>query len=818
MPHTLRTLTRSPGFTLAALLSLALGIGANTAIFTVVNALFLNPIPVADPSRILELYTVDHATQTTATNLVRTGISLPNTIDIAAQNGAFTGVAAYAQAGATLTGFGPPTQQNVFAVTPAYFDVLGVHPAAGRAFDTNQPFEGTPRPETVLSHSVAQRLFGSDVAAVGRTVNLNAIAYTVIGVAPAAFRGTLSVGPADPIWLPLAMHQQIYTGPIERLWNERRFRFLSVIARLRPGIEERQADANLRALATRLEAAFPKDNRGRTFETALLAEAALGFIGPRDQTVGAAIALSIAVGFVLLIACANLANLSLARAARRAREMGVRVALGASRTRLIGQLLSEAAILSAAGGVLGIALGWAGAKLLWASRPGFLTNAAVDLDLDWRVCLFTAGLSVLSCLLFGLMPVFRASVPDLSRLLNTSGRGNVQGGGRSLLRAALVVGEIAMALVALIGAGLFLRGIQRAQSIDPGFETKRLLVAGLNLAPLHISPERGRDLIREIVAKTGAIPGVASVAVAPTGPMQGGGLILTALHEGETVDSRAGLLMAFMPVSPSFFDTMRIPIVEGRALDDFDRAGATPVIVVSAATAHRMWPGQPAIGKRIRFATSPELWQVVGIAKDVAIANIGEQPQMASYVPFDQVYQPFVVLHVRTTGPPDLMIAPVQATIRRINSELSLVNPGSVQKVLSQALWAPRMAATLFGIFGLLGMTLAVIGVYGVMAYTVLQRTSEIGIRMAVGASPSRVVGMMMGESARLAFAGIAIGICGALALTRTIEGLLFQVSATDPATYLTVAALLAATALIAGAIPAWKASGIDPVKALRAE
>jgi predicted permease len=292
----------------------------------------------------------------------------------------------------------------------------------------------------------------------------------------------------------------------------------------------------------------------------------------------------------------------------------------------------------------------------------------------------------------------------------------------------------------------------------------------------------------------------------------------TGFHEGDPVDSRLGVLMFTMPVSPAYFDTLRIRVIEGRALNDFDRAASAPVLVVSEATARRMWPGQRVLGKRLRFATSPGLWEVVGVVKDVNISNIGEQPQMAAYLPFEQMYQPFVVLHVRTAGPPQLMIAPVQAALQQLNSELALINPGSVQTVMSQALWAPRMAATLFGIFGVLGMTLAVIGVYGVMAYTVLQRTSEIGIRMAVGASPSRVVSMLLKESASLAFAGIAIGICGALALNRTIEGLLFQVSATDPATYLTVAALLAATALIAGAVPAWRASRIDPVKALRVE
>jgi predicted permease len=816
--YALRTLLRSPGFSAAALLSLGLGIGANTAIFTLTNAVFLNPLPVRDPARILELYTVDHATQTTAANLVRTGISLPNIADIARQNEAFTGVAAYVQAGVTLTGFGRPSQENAFVVSPDYFAVLGVPITAGRTFDPAEDMAGAPRPEAVVSHDFARRVFGSDAAAVGRTIDLNSIAYTVLGVAPPNFRGTLSVGPNEPVWLPIAMHSQIFSGPAERLFNERRFRLLNVFARLKPGVGERPADADLRTVAANLEAAFPKDNRGRTFETSTLAEAAFGFAGPRNQTVGATLALSVAVGFVLLIACANLANLSLARAARRGREMGIRVALGAGRVRLIRQLVSEAAILSAAGGILGICIGWAGAKMLWAARPGFMQNAWVDLNLDPRICLFTAGLSILSCLLFGIAPVLRASAPDLSKLLNTAGRGNVQGGGRSRLRALLVVGEIALALVALVGAGLFIRSMRRAQSIDLGFESNNLLLAGVNLGALQMKPDQGREFMRALVEKVKAVPGVASAAVSGAVPLQGGGLLLTAFREGDPVDSRQGILMLTQPASPAYLDTMRIPLVEGRALTGFDRVGTKRVLVLSQATAHRMWPGQRAIGKRLHFATGTDLYEVVGIARDATVFNIGEQPQMVAYMPFDQAYQPAAVLLVRTAGDPASMIAPVAGAVQSLNPELALINPGSVHKLIAQALWAPRMAAVLFGIFGILGLALAVIGVYGVMAYTVVQRTSEIGIRMAVGARPGNVIGMMLGQSMKLALAGIVLGACGALAITGPVRTLLFDVSPADPATFLAVAGILAGTALIAGGIPAWRASRIDPVRALRQE
>jgi predicted permease len=816
--YSLRTLLRSPGYTSAALFSLGLGIGANTAIFTITNAVFLHSLPVADPERVLELYTVDHATRSSIANLGRSGISLPNVRDIHNQNEVFNSVAAFGQAGVTLTGFGKPSQLPAFAVTANYFDVLGIRPAAGRTFDpTNADLSGAAKPETVLSYGLAQRLFGSPQAAVGRAVSLNSVSWTVIGVAPPEFNGTFTVAPPEPLWLPLSMHAQYFSGPVERLLNERRFRFLNTFGRLKPGVTPQQALANLQTIAGRLETAYPKDNRGRSLEESSLAEAAVGIGNSPGQTLTATVSLTVAVGFVLLIACANLANLSLARAARRSREMGIRVALGAPRSRLVGQLLGEAAVLSFAGGILGIAIGWLGAQLLWASRPGFLTQSFIDLHPDTRVCLFTASLSALSCMLFGLAPVLRASVPDVSRLLNTGGRGNVQGGSRSRTRKLLVVGEIALALIALVGAGLFLRSMRSAQNTSLGFETNNLIVARFNLSALQMSPERGREFIRSIVAKVRTVPGVVSVSVADSAPL-GVGLVLTAFHEGDPLDSRLGFLTPTPPVSPDYFQTIGVPLVEGRFFNEFDRVGATRVGIVSQAFARRMWPGQRAIGKRIYFATAPDLVEVVGVVKDHTILNIGETPQGVAWLPFDQAYQPVAVLHVRTAGPPESSIAAVLAAAQTLNSELALQNPGTVKQVIGQALWAPRMAAALFGILGLLGMTLAVIGVYGVMAYMVVQRTSEIGIRMAVGARPLAVIGMVLGQSMQLAAAGIAIGIAGALLLTRMVGNLLYDVSPNDPGTFATVATLLAVTALLAGGIPAWRASRIDPVRALRQE
>ena len=369
-------------------------------------------------------------------------------------------------------------------------------------------------------------MFGGDPSAIGRTIDLNAVSYLVIGVAPAGFKGTLTVGPPEVVWLPLSMHTQAFAGPLEQFFNERRWRFLSAFGRLKPGVDERQTQASLTTIAARLEAAYPtKDNRGRTVETSTLSEAALGFL-PRQQTTAAAIALSAAVGFVLLIACANIANLSLARATKRGREMDIRVALGAPRGRLIRQLLTEAELLSLGGGALGIGIGAVGANLLWAFRPSFLEQNDVALQMDWRVFAFTLGVSLVTGILFGIIPVFRASVPDVARMLNSVGRGNVQGGGHNRFRSLLVVGEMALALVALTGAGLFIRSLQHAQRIDLGFETRDLCIVSFDLGSQQVTADRGRQFVRSVLEKVSAVPGVASASIEGNPPL-GGGILQT---------------------------------------------------------------------------------------------------------------------------------------------------------------------------------------------------------------------------------------------------------------------------------------------------
>src|SRR5579871_603470 len=812
-----RTLARSPGFTLVAILSLALGIGANTAIFTLTTAVFLNPLPVQDPSHVIEVFTVDHATTTTLSNLQRTPMSFLNYKDFRDQNNVFNGLAAFTFAGVTLTGHGDPKPENALLVSANYFDVLGVKPAIGRTFFPDEDRSDGGNTVCVLSHSLWARLFGADPSAIGKTVELSSIPYTVIGVMAPEFKGTQTIGSPDVAWLPMSMHAQALPGQLEALFNERRMRMISVFGRLKPGVGEAQAASNLQAIAANLEREYPRANRGRSVELSSLAEAALGFL-PRDQMVTAGIALSSVVALVLLIACVNLANLQLARAARRSREMAVRTAVGAERSRLVRQLLTESLIVSLAGGLAGLALGWAGSQLLWSFRPAGLSQNSLPVTLDWRVFLFTAGVTVLTGILFGLAPAIRSSMSNLSEVLKTGGRGAADASASNRLRSVLVIGEVSLALISLTGAGLLIRSMDAVQKINPGFETHNLFVFNFDIGPQHLSPEKGLEFLRATLDRAKSVPGVHSAALANSRPLTGG-ILATVLAEGQESDpNQRGTLTETVSVTPGYFDTMRIPLIAGRGLNEFDRQGSKHVAVITEAMARHFWPGQSAIGKRFHYAVDNDYREVVGVCANSVTVQIGEQPQPVIYMPIDQSYSSAVTLHVRTDANPDGVMPAVLKQVQAMNSNMALINPNTVQDLISLGLWAPRVAAALFGIFGLLGMVLASIGIYGVMAYMVTQRTNEIGLRMALGARPGDVLRLVVGQGMRLVGVGIALGIVCGLAVTRLMGNLLFNVATYDPLTFGAVSLLVATVAFIAGFLPAQRAARIDPLVALRQE
>jgi putative ABC transport system permease protein len=603
---------------------------------------------------------------------------------------------------------------------------------------------------------------------------------------------------------------------VEALFNNRRMRLIGAFGRLAPGVGNSQALAATKTIAARLEAEYPRDNKGRSVEMSTLSEAALGFL-PRDQLVTAGLALSAIVGLVLLIACVNLANLLMARSAKRAREMGIRTALGADRGRLVRQLLTENLLLSLAGGALGLLIGWLGSQLLWSFRPSFLAPNSIALHLDTRVYLFTVVVTATTALLFGLIPALRAAAPDLSVLLKAGGRGGTEAWVKSGLRSALVISEIALALVALAGAGLFIRSMQNAQRIDPGFESKNLFTLTFDLSARNYSVERAHQFYRTVLERTLSTPGVKAAALASNAPF-GGGLLATTFREGQESNPERGLLATINSVSPEYFDTLRIPLRSGRLLSEFDGAKSAHVAVISEAMARHFWPGESALRKRFKFVTDTEYCEVVGVVRDAVVAALGEEPQPVAYLPLDQQVIAAVTLHVRTSSAPAALLPRVMASLQPLDQDLALTNAITIQDAMAQGLWAPRMGAALFGLFGLLGMTLASVGIYGVMAYLVTQRTNEIGIRMALGARPADVLGLVIGQSMRLVGAGIVLGLLGTLALTRLMSGLLFGVSPNDPVTFAAVSAVLASVSFLAGWLPASRASKIDPLVALRQE
>jgi predicted permease len=812
-----RTLRRSPGFALVAVMSLALGIGANTAIFTLTNAVFLNPIPVQDAGRVIECFTVDHATATTSANFTRTPMSWPNFQDFRNQNTVFSGMAAFVPFGATLTGHGEPRPETVMLASANYFDLLGVKPALGRTFAPDEDQQEGGNPVAVLSYGMWTRLFGADPSALGKTIELNSVSYSVIGVMPQGFKGTLTVFPSDVAWIPLSMHSRILPGQIEALFGVRRMRLLSAFGRLKPGATMAQAGANMATIAAGLERAFPDANRGRTIEVSSLTEAALGFL-PRDVLVTAGIALTSVVGLVLLIACANLANLQLARVTRRSRELCVRTALGAERGRLTRQLLTESLLISVTGGAAGLVLGTLGSGVLWSFRPAFLQQNSIELKTDWRVFAFTAGITILTGLLFGILPAFRVSMSNLSEVLKSGGRGGVEAYGRNRLRSVLVIAEVSLSIVALAAAGLLIRSMDRVQKVNPGFETRNLFVVNFDIGGQRFTPEHGREFLRSVLERARGVPGVRSAALATNRPLAGG-LMGTILAEGQDADpNQRGTLTLMNTVSPEYFDTMGIPVVAGRAFTPFDRAGSARVAIVNQAMARNFWPGQDAIGKRFRVTVQNFPWQVIGVCADAVTVTIGERPQPVAYFPVDQNFQNAMVLYTRTAGDPAGVVMAVRRQVQELNPNMALTNANTIQDVLAQGLWAPRIGAALFAVFGALGLLLASIGIYGVMAYSVAQRTNEIGLRMAVGARPSDVLRLVVGQGMRLAIGGIVVGLVFALAATRLLENLLFGISTYDPPTFASASVVVMAVAFLAAWLPAYRAARIDPVKALRQE
>jgi predicted permease len=809
----LRTFRRSPAFTAAAVLSLALGIGVNTAIFTLINTLFLNPLPVDRASELVAVYTVDAKNSSPLGNLNQ--VSFPNYKDFRDTSTVFTGLAAYSFPNPVSAAIGSaPEQLFCEMVTGNYFQVLGIQPARGRFFGPDDDRVPGGSPVLVLSNNLWQRRFGGSPDVIGRTIVLNGTPFTVVGVGPDGFHGVNSLFGPDG-WVPMTMYEQILPASLRDWIKERRALLFNLAGRLKPGVTIDQARANLSGIAKALEQAYPEPNEGRSTALRPLTEATI-FPGLREGLMAGTAVLMTIVSLVLLIACSNVANLLLARATSRRQEIAVRLALGASRRRLVRQLMTESLILGFMGGACGLVVALWTRNLIWSTRPPFFALNFVDPQLDARVWAFALTVSTVTSLIFGLVPALAASRADVVTAIKDQSRAAGRRRRRFGLGNMLIVGQVAFSLVALITAALFLRSSRDAAKIDPGFDTDHVALMLVSPGQGGYDPDHSQQFFQAVSARVGAIPGVRKVSWASNLPLFGG-LSRSVFIEGHEQDKQmAGILTLVNAVDVGYFETTGIALLSGRDFTAADRTGSVPVAIINDTMARKFWPNQSAIGKRFRFYTERDYREVVGVAKTVKYVTLGEAPQSAAYYPLRQSANDAMALYVRAAGgDAAAVLGPVQREIRKFDSNVPIQSPQRVRDVIDQSLWAVNLGAALFAVFGALALALACVGLYGVMAYSVGQRTQEIGLRMALGAGPRAVLRLVLQQGLTLVGAGVALGVAGALGVSQLIQSLLFG-SARDPLSFIGASVALVAVAAMASFLPALRASRVDPLVALR--
>jgi len=800
--YALRMLAKSPGFTTIAVLTLALGIGANTAIFTVANALLLRPLPYKGPDRLVRI----------ATDRDRAGyLSLPYFTVLSDHTRSFSGVAAYGQESFNLSGRGEPDQITAERVTWNFFDVLGVRPVAGRTF---MPEEDQPdgRQVVVISSELATRLFGvdgnGDRSAIGQNLSLDSKDYTVIGVLPPKFSTPL-LGRKIDIFAPRLMEMSIVTPGRIQIGGM----YFEGVGRLKPGVSAEQAQAETEVLYQQ----YKHDKPGNFDATVSVVMTVTGLQENLVANVRPTLLiLSAAVGLVLLIACANVASLLLSRALGRKKEFAVRTALGASRSALVMQMLTESVLLAMISGVIGVALGEVGTRVLAAySKSNFPQMADVSMDL--RVLVFTALISVLSGVLFGLTPSLQLSRVDLNTILRDEGRGSAGNRKRDRARSVLVVAQVALAMVLLVGSGLLVRSFNRLRTASPGFEPQGTLTM-----QTYLPPARYPQASQKIAFYTNAlrnmqtVPGVQSASISTALPVLANhGTPF--LFEGQPVVALGQRPIAMIQsISPDYPKTMGIAVVAGRPFTEHDDADAPPVALVNQNIVRKFWPNQNPLGKRVTVGNLPKPFEIVGVLVDVKNSGLAVAPGPEVFVPYPQLASPLLFLSVRTSLDPHSLASALRAQVAAADPDQPLTEIQTMEERLESASASPRFTMLLIGVFSATAFILAAVGIYGVIAYSVAQRTQELGIRIALGAERSDILRLVIGSGLGLSLAGIAIGLAASIALTRLMSAMLYETSATDPLIFGASAALFLAVALMASYLPARRATRIDPAEALR--
>ncbi|HKW88459.1 MAG TPA: ABC transporter permease [Candidatus Acidoferrales bacterium] len=810
LKYGVRTLMKSPGFTAVAVLSLTLGIGANTTIFTLAKAVFLQAIPVKDPSTLMVLFSTAQSHNGPVQEFLPT--PYPNALDYREKTDVFSGVCITVGTGANMDVAGKKVNVFELLVNSNFLDVLGVQPALGRTFTAEE--DAAPSPVAILSYALWKGQFGSEPNILGRAIQLDQQAYNIVGVLPKDFQNVGNIGSPD-VLIPISMHDIAVTGIVKTWFNVRAFRLAGMYARLKPGIRPVTAQQEVHTLGLALEKEYPKDNGGRNEEVIPIAET---MIPPQLHSIAnlAGLVLMTIVGLVLLIACANVANLLLARATQRQREIAVRLALGASRMRLIRQLLTESFLLAIMAGVLGIFCAYWGRSLILSLLPAGLPQ--LDFSLDGRVFLYTLGLAVLATVLFGLIPAWQASrsaaIGSLKdRTAAPTGSARWYG-----LRGVLVMIQVALSLIALVGAGLFIHSLRNAQQIHPGFEVNHELVSFINLGAEHYAQPQAEQFYQNVVERLNGLPMVAQASLADAPPLSGGLQRTTFTGGVDITDPRNGKLTPVVAAAPGYFSAAGVTLLRGRDFTDADNPQSQMVAVVNRAFADVMYPGQEILGKHIHFLG--ETWDIaiVGEVNTVKYQTLGEPPQPICYLALKQQYSPAVTIYVRTKGDPASAMAAVRSTIKDLAPSVPQLRMQTMKERILNSLTPAKTAAELLGSFGFLALILAAIGTYGVMSYSVNQRTQEIGIRMALGAQPGHVVRLILSSGMAMVAAGVVVGLGVSVIFTRSLSSLLFGIGSFDAPSFLSTAALLILVALAACWIPARRAMRVDPIVALRYE